>query len=184
MYCPKCSQEQLSDKVRFCVRCGFQLETVKDLLVQSNEPPAVKDESEVQIKFTSQRKQDLLVGATVIYIAAVATVLFSWVQPKGVIILPLSIIWVVFSLLVLFFEPVIHLARKFFSDNVQPSKTKLNSMDNAVSYTTEVNSRTTALPSTQSIPVAAFGLQQQLNTGEMIQPLSITESTTDLLDRK
>ncbi|HAF15758.1 MAG TPA: zinc ribbon domain-containing protein, partial [Blastocatellia bacterium] len=26
MYCPKCGQQQASDAVRFCSRCGFLLE--------------------------------------------------------------------------------------------------------------------------------------------------------------
>ena len=33
MFCPKCSQEQISNEVRFCSRCGFQLEGVSALLL-------------------------------------------------------------------------------------------------------------------------------------------------------
>ena len=90
MFCPKCSQQQLSSDVRFCPRCGFQLEVVKELVAESSDALAVTDRSGVQRKFFTQRKQDLLVGATFTYVAAVMTVLYSWVQPKGVLIVPLG----------------------------------------------------------------------------------------------
>ena len=32
MYCPRCSQQQFPDEVRFCSRCGFQLVAVSQLL--------------------------------------------------------------------------------------------------------------------------------------------------------
>jgi uncharacterized membrane protein YvbJ len=32
MYCPKCSQQQISDEMRFCSRCGFPLGAVKELI--------------------------------------------------------------------------------------------------------------------------------------------------------
>ena len=38
MFCPKCGQQQVSDEVRFCSRCGFQLEGVKLLLAGEGLP--------------------------------------------------------------------------------------------------------------------------------------------------
>jgi len=35
MYCPKCSQQQVSDDIRFCPRCGFQLDAVKGLFAEN-----------------------------------------------------------------------------------------------------------------------------------------------------
>ena len=35
MFCPKCSQEQVSADLRFCSRCGFRLEAVGELLVNN-----------------------------------------------------------------------------------------------------------------------------------------------------
>ena len=32
MHCPQCGQQVVSDGVRFCNRCGFGLDGVKDLL--------------------------------------------------------------------------------------------------------------------------------------------------------
>ena len=38
MFCPKCSQEQISDETRFCSRGGFQLNVVKALLAEESAP--------------------------------------------------------------------------------------------------------------------------------------------------
>jgi hypothetical protein len=32
MYCPQCSQQQVSDEMLFCPRCGFPLSTVRQLV--------------------------------------------------------------------------------------------------------------------------------------------------------
>lgn len=32
MFCPKCSQQQISEEVRYCSRCGFELAAVSDAL--------------------------------------------------------------------------------------------------------------------------------------------------------
>jgi len=65
MYCPKCSQIQTEDGLRFCSRCGFQLGVVKELLAEPGSAPATGAGSETSTKFFSRRKQDLLFGATV-----------------------------------------------------------------------------------------------------------------------
>lgn len=39
MFCPECGQQQISDEVRFCPRCGFQLAGVTGLLATRGAPP-------------------------------------------------------------------------------------------------------------------------------------------------
>src|SRR5688500_3116800 len=39
MYCPQCGQQQVTGEVRFCSRCGFQLEGVNGLLASGGAPP-------------------------------------------------------------------------------------------------------------------------------------------------
>ena len=36
MYCPKCSQQQISEEMRFCSRCGFSLGAVRELVASEN----------------------------------------------------------------------------------------------------------------------------------------------------
>jgi hypothetical protein len=50
MYCPKCSQAQVSDEVQFCSRCGLPLFNLKEM---------VSTEGKTRLK-TSQKDKDLL----------------------------------------------------------------------------------------------------------------------------
>jgi uncharacterized membrane protein YvbJ len=74
MYCPKCSQQQISDEVRFCPRCGFQLDALKMLLTE-NQNSSAMSEIEAQTQLVSTRKKDVLLGATVMLVAAISIVL-------------------------------------------------------------------------------------------------------------
>jgi hypothetical protein len=175
MHCPGCGQQEVSDNVRFCSRCGFQLGAIKKLFAESSNAPAVIGQPGP--KFLSQRKQDLLLGATSIYVAAVVTVLYSWVQPKGVIIFPLGMMWLGFSLFVLFFEPLTRVARKLFSEDTRPSQSGSSPLRNESSLVTKISPRGPALPPAQGVPLTAFGAPGR-DPGEMVQQPSITERTT------
>jgi hypothetical protein len=180
MYCPKCSQKQTEDGLRFCSRCGFQLGVVKELLAERGNAPVISAESQAQTKFFSRRKQDLLFGATVMSAAATAVILFSWVAPKAAIILPLWLIWLAFSLFVLSFDALARVARALFSEDDPVSDRP--SLQRTPSFMTRVGPSTSELPPTQNVPVAALGSERG-NTGEMVQPLSVTDHTTNLLNK-
>jgi len=179
MYCPKCSQIQAEETLRFCSRCGFQLGVVKELLTERDSAPVITAGSPP--KFFSQRKQDLLFGATLMSVAATLVVQLSWVAPKAALIFPLWMIWLAFSLFVLSFDVLVRVARRFFSDDDQlsdpPSQTRPPGFINKVSPTTS------ELPPMQSAPAAALGFDR-VNTGEILQPLSVTDHTTNLLNKK
>jgi uncharacterized membrane protein YvbJ len=74
MYCPKCSQEQISDEVRFCPRCGFQLDALK-LMLTENQNGLAMSEAKRETQLVSTRKRDVLMGATVMLVAAISIVL-------------------------------------------------------------------------------------------------------------
>jgi hypothetical protein len=168
MYCPKCSQIQTEDGLRFCSRCGFQLGVVKELLAERDSAPVVTAGSQAP-KFFSRRKQDLLFGATVMSLAATIVVQLSWVAPKAALVFPLWMIWLGFSLFVLSFDVLVRVARRFFSD------------DDHVSGLRSLS--TSELPPVQNLPVTALGFDR-VNTGEILQPLSVTDHTTNLLNKK
>jgi predicted amidophosphoribosyltransferase len=42
MFCPKCNQQQASDEMRFCARCGFPLSAVADLIAHNGVPTKVE----------------------------------------------------------------------------------------------------------------------------------------------
>ena len=181
MYCPKCSQIQTEDGLRFCSRCGFQLGVVKELLAERDSAPVITAGSQAPAKFFSRRKQDLVFGATVMSVAATIVVQLSWVAPKAALIFPLWMIWLAFSLFVLSFDVLVRVARKFFSDDDHVSD--LPSQQRAPGFIDKVSPATSELPPMRNLPVAALGFDR-VNTGEIRQPLSVTEHTTNLLNKK
>ena len=181
MYCPKCSQIQNDDGLRFCSRCGFQLGVVKELLAEGSSAPVIPTEATALSKFFSRRKQDLLLGATVMSVAATLVVQLSWFAPKATIVFPLWLIWLAFSIFVLSFEVLVRFARKFFSDDDQLSD--LPSQPGRSGFIKKFAPSTSELPPMQNLPAAALGFER-VNTGEIVQPLSVTEHTTNLLNKK
>jgi hypothetical protein len=181
MYCPKCSQIQTEDGLRFCSRCGFQLGVVKELLAERDSATVITAGSQAPAKFFSRRKQDLLFGATVMSVAATIVVHLSWFAPKAAIMFPLWMSWFAFSLFVLFFDVIVRVARRFFSDDDRVSE--LPSQPGTPRFINKVSPATSELQPIQNASVAALGFDR-VNTGEILQPLSVTDHTTNLLDKK
>jgi hypothetical protein len=181
MYCPKCSQIQTEDGLRFCSRCGFQLGVVKELLAERSSAPVMPAESPAPPKFFSRRKQDLLFGATVMSVAATIVVHLSWIAPKAPIMFPLWMIWLAFSLFVLYFDVLVRIARRFFSDDDQLSDPL--SQPRSPGFINKVSPATSELLPMQKPPEGAFGFDR-VKTGEIRQPLSVTDHTTNLLNKK
>ena len=104
----------------------------------------------------------------VMSVAATIVVQLSW-APKAAIIFPLWMIWLGFSLFVLSFDVLVRVARRLFSDDDHVSDPRSLS--------------TSELPPMQNLPVTALGFDR-VNTGEIRQPLSVTDHTTNLLNKK
>lgn len=65
MFCPKCSQEQISDEMRFCSRCGFDLSGVSELLLNDG---AMLENSEEKSGLTAYlRQKSALPGAKIMF---------------------------------------------------------------------------------------------------------------------
>jgi len=73
MYCPKCSQEQISDEMRFCSRCGFSLIAVMELVAASH--ALVTREAESQAGQVSPGQRNVRRGASMM-LASLALTLF------------------------------------------------------------------------------------------------------------
>ena len=94
MYCPKCSRQQVSEDVRYCSRCGLQLDAVRGLLGEDAGTPAA---GEAEPRLTPARKRDILLGATVMLVGSVAVALIMISTAAGTplqaVIIPLLILW-------------------------------------------------------------------------------------------
>lgn len=183
MYCPRCSQQQVSEEIRFCPRCGFRLDEVKSLL-DENQSAGDAIEAEPVAASIQTRKKDVLLGATLMLVGAISVVLLmvSTVAgtPLQAVVIPLLLVWVALvSALLLSGHAVREVAKLFSKDRRESQVTDSPGLTTKVS----AKARRQALPPAQSTPVAGGGAWR-INTAELAQqPRSVTERTTDLLDK-
>lgn len=169
MYCPNCGQQQISDEMRFCSRCGLALSGLSEWLAGGRVP--VKRENEVQVSPASPRRKGIRRAAKLMFFSAVLVPVFlvlSFATDEGA--------WMIFPFLVFFVALVLMLYARLFSDsNVQ--------VNNQAAQTTALGSISTrsSLPPARNAPDIG---RQQVRTNELAQPPSVTEHTTKLLDNE
>src|SRR3954466_3221603 len=76
MYCPRCGQQQATDSMRFCSRCGFAMEGVMQLLANGGmlpayQPPAGEKTMSPRRKGVRQGVLLMLIGAILVPILGV-----------------------------------------------------------------------------------------------------------------
>ena len=183
MYCPKCSQRQVSDEVHFCPRCGFQLDALKTLVAQ-DQSIAAGGEAGPLSQLTPARKRDMLLGATGMLFGSILITLLTVSAVAGTplqaVIIPLLLVWAALvAALLLSGHAARELARLFSKDASAPLPRASSGFDTRVGAAPQ---RQTLQPS-HSAPAQGLGAWRTI-TAELVQPKSITEHTTDLLEGK
>jgi len=175
MFCPKCSQQQVSDETRFCSRCGFQLNVIKALLTEDGLPQT--PHTEIQKIDRSLRKRDLTFGAFFMFFFAlvVAAITVDLPPSHSAPIVFLIIAWLVLILLINI-KPIF----QYFLQTDSSAK-DISTSETFSNLTAKI--KHAALPSSHSISAEDL-IMPTINTAEMVSPLSITEQTTNLLDKK
>lgn len=169
MYCPRCSQEQLSEEMRFCSRCGFPLAIVMQLVSSGGALEGFDPEAKTQL---SSRQKGIrwgvilmAIGALLLPTAALMTAMKS------------DLVFLFVPVLLIFLTGVVRLLHAYLLGQKTPNKIESSA---AARNRQLAAARTPALPAGQSIPAANW--KQPVNTSEMAQPVSVTENTTRLLD--
>ena len=167
MFCPKCNQQQASDDMRFCSRCGFPLSVVADLLAHNGVLTKISEEDRLSPRQIGLRKGVSLIFASLV-IGFVMALLSVFVIGKPELFIPMTsgvfflsgILRIAYSYM---FEPDVRLEEQ----SSRPAQVG-------------ASERGHALPPSQSI--SAIGMRVG-NTAEMLTPPSVTEHTTKLLDQ-
>ena len=170
MYCPQCSQEQVSEEMRFCSRCGFPLAIVSQLVkgggaLEGFDPDA-KGELSPRQKGVRWGLILMIVSTLLVPLSALMTAMKS---DFFVLFVP------VLALFVLGLGRLLHayLLAQRTPKGIDKSLAAKGTKQLPVA-------RTSALPGAQSIPAATW--KQPVNTSEMAHPVSVTENTTRLLN--
>ena len=165
MYCPNCGQQQVSEEMRFCSRCGLALTGLAEWLAGGILP--VRRADHTQVLDVSPRRKNIRRAAKLMFLSGVLFPLFLViclaVNEGGPMFLPfliffVSLVWMLYARL--FLDPTPHL-------NYQaPQTTMLGS-----------TSARATLPPATTTSIPAVG-RQQVRTNELGQPPSVTENTT------
>jgi hypothetical protein len=167
MYCPNCGQQQISDEMRFCSRCGLALSGLAEWLAGGR---PVTREDDGQVAPTSPRRKGMRRAAKMMFFSAVLfpvlLVISLAIDHGELMIIPIATFFVAL---------VMMLYARLFSDKTAP----------VIAQTSALNSDATrgSLPPAANIPMPGFG-RQQVRTNELAQPPSVTEKTTRLLDNE
>ena len=167
MFCPQCSQQRTSENIRFCSRCGFQLDAVAELIF--NDGILHNSSKEPQGKLSLFRESTYRVGAKLIFLSLVllpVIFILSYVFDSPVpFIFPLLI----------FFSGIAQLTYvRLFTEEVLPG---IRENESGMGF----NKPAFSLHSSTATPISNIDFRRR-DTGEMIQPPSVTEHTTKLLE--
>jgi hypothetical protein len=179
MYCPKCSQQQVSDEVRFCSRCGFQLGAVRELIASGG--ALVGREVEVQGNQLSPAFRGVRKGVWVMlagFPLALVTGLLTAINDAFAILILLPVLCFVAGFARLLYGTFIEeKAPQVKRDAPQPDIASVMPAQRGTA------ARSPELPPARVEPIEDFTAQRVV-TAEMAQPPSVTENTTRLLDEE
>jgi hypothetical protein len=181
MYCPQCGQQQISEIVRFCSKCGLPLDGVIQLLENRGLLPryhAVEGAREISARRRGVRQGGilLLTGALVVPILGV---LDSFAGNSSL----LDIFVAIAAILCFLGGPLRMIYAALFEEGA-PIRQAGSSSYLAPSVPLQSGMRgrgAEALPPAPANP--ATGWRSRPNTAELVRPPSITENTTRLLDK-
>jgi hypothetical protein len=168
MYCPNCGQQQISEEMRFCSRCGLALSGLAEWLAGGRLSAKRADEAQLSEALSPRRKGIRRAGKIMFFGGALffPFLIFSLIVEEGVpMILPF---------LLFFVGLVMMLYARLFSD-----KHAQVSLPAAQTSALGSSSAPGSLPPGANIPMPG----RHVRTNELAQP-SVTEHTTRLLDNE
>ena len=176
MYCPQCGQQQISEEMRFCSRCGLALSGLAEWIAGGTLP--VKRADEPPSTALSPRRKDIRRAGKLMFFSAVLVPVFlviSLVTDEGAPLL--------FPLIVFFVGLAMMLYARLFGDEAAPRSDV--SLKHAATQTSALPSGSTrsSLPPAANMPSPTVG-RHPVRTNELAQPPSVTENTTRLLDNE
>ncbi|MGI8494455.1 MAG: zinc ribbon domain-containing protein [Pyrinomonadaceae bacterium] len=182
MHCPRCGQQQVSDNVKFCSRCGFLLELIPEILANGGILPQLAELNKNKKWLT--RKNVIKTG--------LVWMIFMWlvVAPLGGIsnvdeITALGGI-LGFAGIVLSFV----IAFLFLNKESKFTNSHVSFRTDAMPQNLSGNASQNALPPQQSVPISSYTPPPPANanrcdTGDFLSPLpSVTDPTTKLLKKE
>lgn len=174
MFCPQCSQHQISGNIRFCSRCGFQLNVVKALLAADREDSSSKSPECIEAN-RSRRKRDMTIGVLCMFLFAFHS---AWTTEDLSLEGKFTGLIIKCLILCLLINIIPVIRDFFFSDTTQVGSSSSKIL--SIFVANKNKNQTSALYPAYSRPAADY-VTGRINTAEFVAPPSVTEETTNLL---
>ncbi len=180
MFCPRCSQQQISEETKFCSRCGFPLGLVSEILAHGGFLPQLAELYRSKKFFTRRNGLIFALFWFLIFVLILTPLFGIFDAPDGLVgaVALLgsvgSLIMVIASFLLLSKEPT-----KYEMPNRELPNQAVNNLH---------ANQQTALPPMQSQTAQSYAPPANSwkapNTGELARPGSVIENTTKLLQKE
>ncbi len=179
MYCPKCGREQARN-MRFCSGCGFQLDATSQLLATDGMLPMIPTVQQTQYPATppkNPKPKGMKVGVMLMLLTAVLFPVFIGLtvaaDHPGPLIIPFT----------MFLAGLAALIYSWIFKDASQSQTYQQPVRPPYPMNQPIN-QPPALPPGEPYRVSNFNQPTAVNTSEIVNPPSVTESTTQLFDKE
>ena len=176
MYCPNCGQQQASNEMRFCSRCGLALHGLAEWLTGGSQVVTPTQAAPALPPPPSPRSKGMRRAAKLMFFSGVLFPFFMVIAlaedaPEALIVpffvFFLSLVWMLYS--------------RLFSDPHPKTKTEATYAAQTSNFPS-MPARA-PLPPASTIPISDLR-GSQVRTNELAQPPSVTENTTRFLDKE
>lgn len=182
MHCPHCGQKQVSDEIKFCSRCGFQLAVVSELLAYGGTLPQLAALHQGKAAYLTRRNGLIFTALWFIFFVMMLPAFFGIAEAE--VMAAIAAIFGTFTSMMLM---IISLA--FLKRTPRPPS-ELPAYGGIIDPQAELPAPGTlhALPragqvEAESPYIPPDGLWRAPDTGELRRPGSVTEGTTKLLKK-
>lgn len=175
MFCPQCGQQQVSETVRYCSRCGFLLEAVNLVVSSGGQLPmrylqSVSRELSPRSKGVRQGALLMLSTLLVVPIVSIVTVNLN-IFPE--LVIPLVAVFC-------FIGGLLRMLYALMMEDANPPTDTPQLAGYAPPVAPQLDLRRPVAQASLNAP----SWRPQVNTGEIQTPASVTENTTRLLGKE
>ena len=180
MHCPRCGQQQVSDQIKFCSRCGFQLGLVAELLAHGGFLPQLTELYKGKTGWFTRKNGVIAAILWFIFFVMMMPAFFAVADAE--VPAAISAVFGVFSSLIMLIASIAFLpsSKRTFDlplAEMPPHGAPVGLQGN-VGYG--------ALPPQQSQPASSYIPPEgswRADTADLARPGSVTEGTTKLLKK-
>jgi hypothetical protein len=179
MFCPQCGQQQVSETLRFCSRCGFPLAGAMALLAHGGQFPQFEPPGERKV---SPRRKGVKQGGTLMLIGALLVPVLGVMSAfaPGNLENVFAFLAALAAIICFVGGPLRMLYAALFEEGA-PSPQFSAPSSYAPPAITPPAARLSALPPGTVNPTT--GWRARSETAEIVQPPSVTDNTTRLLEK-